>query len=80
MDYLRPGDTLVITRLSRAMRSLHNLLDVVNGTMGKDGERHGGLKDRGINLIVLKQGIDTTTPQGSSCSTSSPALTSSSVS
>lgn len=65
LDYLRPGDTLVITRLSRAMRSLHNLLDIVNGAeIGADGRRHGGLADRGINLIVLKQGIDTTTPQG----------------
>jgi DNA invertase Pin-like site-specific DNA recombinase len=57
-------DVLVITRLSRAMRSMHHLLDMVNGVMGKDGERHGGLKQRGIGLIVLKQGIDTTTPQG----------------
>lgn len=64
MDYLRDGDVLVITRLSRAMRSLHNMLDVINGTRGDDGERHGGLADRGISLVVLKQGIDTSTPTG----------------
>jgi len=46
------------------MRSLHNLLDIVNGSVGPDGQRHGGLHQRGVNLKVLKQGIDTSTPQG----------------
>jgi DNA invertase Pin-like site-specific DNA recombinase len=50
---LRPGDTLVITRLSRAMRSLRHLLDLA-----------AGLEARGVGLVVLKQQIDTTTPQG----------------
>lgn len=62
LDYLRPGDTLVITRLSRAMRSLQHLLEVVNGT--KAGNYEDGLKARGINLRVLKQDIDTTTATG----------------
>jgi DNA invertase Pin-like site-specific DNA recombinase len=62
LEYMRPGDTFVITRLSRAMRSLHQLLDVVNGTRASDYQ--DGLKARGIGLVVLKQGIDTTTPQG----------------
>lgn len=62
LEYMRPGDTFVITRLSRAMRSLHQLLDVVNGTRANDYQ--DGLKARGIGLVVLKQGIDTTTPQG----------------
>jgi DNA invertase Pin-like site-specific DNA recombinase len=53
LAYLREGDTLVITRLSRAMRSLRHLLDVVSQ-----------LQERGINLRVLKQPIDTTTPTG----------------
>ena len=50
---LRPGDTLVITRLSRAMRSLRQLLDLT-----------ADLGERGVGLVVLKQQIDTTTPTG----------------
>jgi DNA invertase Pin-like site-specific DNA recombinase len=50
---LREGDVFVITRLSRAMRSLKHLLEL------KDV-----LTERGVGLVVLKQGIDTTTPQG----------------
>jgi DNA invertase Pin-like site-specific DNA recombinase len=53
LEYLRPGDVLVITRLSRAMRSLKELLSVAEG-----------LKTRDIGLKVLKQPIDTTTPEG----------------
>jgi len=53
LEYLRPGDTLVITRLSRAARSLRNLLEVTDQ-----------LRERGIDLIVLKQQIDTTSPTG----------------
>lgn len=53
LDYLRPGDLMVITRLSRAMRSLRNLLEVADQ-----------LRERGVGLLVLKQDIDTTTPTG----------------
>jgi DNA invertase Pin-like site-specific DNA recombinase len=53
LNYMRDGDVFVITRLSRAMRSLKHLLDL------KDT-----LTARGIDLVVLKQGIDTTTPHG----------------
>jgi DNA invertase Pin-like site-specific DNA recombinase len=53
LEHLREGDTLVITRLSRAARSLRNLLDVAEQ-----------LRERGIDLVVLKQDIDTTTPTG----------------
>jgi len=53
LAYLREGDVLVITRLSRAMRSLKDLL-----ALAED------LRVRGIGLVVLKQQIDTTTPQG----------------
>jgi DNA invertase Pin-like site-specific DNA recombinase len=53
LAYLRPGDALVITRLSRAARSLRNLLEVADQ-----------LRARGIDLVVLKQAIDTTTPAG----------------
>ena len=50
---LRAGDVFVITRLSRAMRSLKHLLALVDE-----------LRQRGIDLVVLKQQIDTTTPTG----------------
>jgi DNA invertase Pin-like site-specific DNA recombinase len=50
---LRPGDTFVITRLSRAMRSVRDLIDLA-----------ASLEARGIDLVVLGQGIDTTTPAG----------------
>ena len=53
LAYLRPGDVLVITRLSRAMRSLKNMLVVA-----------ADLNEHGIQLKVLKQDIDTTTPTG----------------
>ena len=53
LEYLRPGDTLVITRLSRAMRSLKDMLVIA-----------ADLAERGIQLKVLKQDIDTTTPTG----------------
>ncbi len=50
---LREGDVLVITRLSRAMRSLKHLLALADELCG-----------RGVGLVVLKQDIDTTTPTG----------------
>ena len=53
LAYLREGDVLVITRLSRAMRSLKHLLALADE-----------LRERGIGLVVLKQQIDTTTPNG----------------
>jgi DNA invertase Pin-like site-specific DNA recombinase len=53
---LHEGDVFVVTRLSRAMRSLKHLLEL------KDT-----LTERGVGLVVLRQGIDTTTPAGSSC-------------
>lgn len=53
LAYLREGDEFVITRLSRAMRSLRDLL-----VLAED------LRTRGIGLVVLKQGLDTTSPQG----------------
>jgi len=53
LAYLREGDTLVITRLSRVARSLRTLLEIADQ-----------LRERGIGLVVLKQDIDTTTPAG----------------
>lgn len=53
LAYLREGDAFVITRLSRAMRSLKDVI-----ALAED------LRERGIGLKVLKQDIDTTTPAG----------------
>ena len=53
LAYLRESDVLVITRLSRAMRSLKHMIELAET-----------LLERGIGLVVLKQAIDTTTPQG----------------
>ena len=53
LAYLREGDVFVITRLSRAMRSLKHLLALADD-----------LRERGIDLVVLRQQIDTTTPTG----------------
>jgi DNA invertase Pin-like site-specific DNA recombinase len=50
---VRDGDHLVITKLDRLGRSLRNLMDV-----GDD------LRKRGVELVVLDQGIDTSTPVG----------------
>src|SRR5258708_5339750 len=48
LEYARAGDTFVITRLARAARSLKHLLELAEA-----------LRSRGIELLVLKQGIDT---------------------
>jgi DNA invertase Pin-like site-specific DNA recombinase len=53
LAYLRKGDVLVITRLSRAMRSLKHMI-----ALAED------LQERGCDLVVLKQQIDTTSPTG----------------
>ncbi|MEV0366385.1 recombinase family protein [Nocardia fusca] len=49
-DHLRRGDELVITRLSRPFRSVRHMTELA-----------AQLDERGIDLVVLKQGIDTTT-------------------
>ena len=53
VDFLREGDILVVTRMSRAMRSLKHMLALVDE-----------LQAKGAGLKVLKQDIDTTTPNG----------------
>jgi DNA invertase Pin-like site-specific DNA recombinase len=53
LAYLRPGDVFVITRMSRAMRSLKHMIALVED-----------LRERGIGFKVIKQDIDTTTPNG----------------
>lgn len=52
-EYLRDGDTLVITKLDRLARSMFHLVNIA-----KD------LEEQGIDLVVIDQGMDTTTPEG----------------
>jgi DNA invertase Pin-like site-specific DNA recombinase len=49
----RAGDQLVVTKLDRLGRSLEHLIDLSNG-----------LQARGVDLVVLDQGIDTSTAVG----------------
>lgn len=53
MRSLRPGDTLVVTELSRLGRSTSQLSALADS-----------LRDRGIALRILNLGIDTGTPAG----------------
>src|SRR4249919_3898354 len=52
-EQLRRGDALVVTKLDRMGRSVRHLIDVV-----------GELDRQGVELVVLAQGIDTTSPGG----------------
>jgi DNA invertase Pin-like site-specific DNA recombinase len=53
MEFLREGDTLVVTRIDRLARSLKDLQDIIHD-----------LKARGIALKATEQPIDTSTPAG----------------
>src|SRR5574339_1070398 len=53
VDFLRPGDTLVVWRLDRLGRSLRHLIDTL-----------GALDQRGIGFRSLQEQIDTTTSGG----------------
>lgn len=54
MQYVRPGDTFTVYSLSRASRSLRDLLDLVTG-----------LEDRGVHFrSLLEPMIDTSSPTG----------------
>ena len=53
LQLLRDGDVLVVTRLDRLGRSVLHL-----GTLGAQ------LRDRGVGLKVVEQGIDTATAEG----------------
>mgnify|MGYP002630642513 CR=1 FL=1 len=53
LDFLRSGDTLVVTRIDRLARSLKDLQDIVHE-----------LKGRGIALKATEQPIDTATAAG----------------
>jgi len=53
LQYLRPGDTLVVWRLDRLGRSLKHLIETVQV-----------LEERGIGFRSVQESIDTTTPGG----------------
>lgn len=53
MNYLREGDTLIISRLDRLARSVVHLAQLAKRFQGE-----------GIDLVVLDQAIDTTTSTG----------------
>jgi DNA invertase Pin-like site-specific DNA recombinase len=53
LDYLRPGDTLVVPSLDRLGRSLQDLISIV-----------AGLRKRGVGFRSLHEALDTTTPGG----------------
>ena len=53
LDFLRPGDTLVVTRIDRLARSLKDLQDIVHE-----------LRQKGVALRATEQPIDTGTAAG----------------
>lgn len=53
LDYLRPGDTLVVLSLDRLGRSLQDLITIV-----------AELRRRGVGFRSLHEALDTTTPGG----------------
>ena len=65
LEFLRKGDTLVVTRIDRLARSVGDLQDIVRA-----------LKAKGVALKATEQPIDTSRQQASvswTCSRSSPS-------
>ena len=52
-NYVRQGDSLVITKLDRLARSTYHLTQIAEE-----------LKQKGVDLVVLDQNLDTSTPTG----------------
>jgi DNA invertase Pin-like site-specific DNA recombinase len=53
LDFVQPGDTLIVTRIDRLARSMKDLQDIVHE-----------LKSRGVTLRATEQPIDTSTATG----------------
>ena len=53
LDFVQPGDTLIITRIDRLARSMKDLQDIVHE-----------LKERGVALRATEQPVDTGTAAG----------------
>jgi DNA invertase Pin-like site-specific DNA recombinase len=51
LDFIREGDTLVVTKLDRLARSVRDLLNIVDR-----------VKDKGANLKILTMDLDTENP------------------
>ena len=53
LNYVRQGDSIVITKLDRLARSTYHLTKIAEE-----------LKEKGVDLVVMDQNIDTSTPTG----------------
>ena len=53
LDFIHPGETLVVTRIDRLARSMHDLQVIV-----------ATLKDKGAHLAATEQPVDTSTATG----------------
>src|SRR3546814_14329033 len=53
LDYIREGDTLIVTKLDRLARSVADLVAITEA-----------LRDKGVGLRVLSLNLDTATPTG----------------
>lgn len=53
LDFIHPGETLVITRIDRLARSMHDLQTIV-----------ARLKEKGAHLAATEQPVDTSTAAG----------------
>ncbi|MCB0934643.1 MAG: recombinase family protein [Mycobacterium sp.] len=53
LDYVRPGDTVVVWKLDRLGRNMFHILQTVQD-----------LTERGITLVSVTDGIDSSTPAG----------------
>lgn len=53
LDYLREGDTLIVTKLDRLARNVSHL-----------GQLVADLRGKGVSLRILDLGLDTSTPTG----------------
>ncbi|MCL4148824.1 UNVERIFIED_CONTAM: hypothetical protein GTU68_023078 [Idotea baltica] len=53
LDFIHPGETLVVTRIDRLARSMHDLQTIV-----------ARLKEKGAHLAATEQPVDTSTATG----------------
>ena len=53
LNYVREGDVVVVSEFSRLARSTRDMLQIVQE-----------LTDKGVDLVSLKENVDTSTPQG----------------
>jgi DNA invertase Pin-like site-specific DNA recombinase len=53
LDFIRPGDTLVVTRIDRLARSMRDLENIVHE-----------LREKGVHLKATEQPVDTSTAAG----------------